>query len=364
MNVGYGYLINPPVKGDEKDGQIEDADLAKIRKYMCPISNGDFRRCGNCQGLKTCRVGQRVQVLIAERDQKREQGKWQKVLEPEPGKPAVSVEEGQKGLLRSACESGNAWNYIMQKTGQSRDAAKETLLGLIRKHPAIAAEYGGSRRIMQRPRVVTITSIGKDGEPEPNEEVVPGAVPEPNEEAKAVEPQPNPKRRKGIAEAALALYQECINADDPVGYYAAKRGATRNAGRLFLMRMKSKLQNTDGGEMEAKADEPVTQEVTEEDTISLADFLQQYDVNPEHKPEPQVEITAGKIVGEMETPGVDAELHVVGVPMSDLRILESAQSAMDTLCKIMSNATATDEDRIKAAEVMLRFYAGMKGGLT
>ena len=245
MTVGYGYLAAATGRPEDKDEQITSMDLEGIRKYMCPISNGDFRRCQNCQGLKTCRVGQRVVVLLNQRDQKNESAKWAKVMDV-PDKPA-NQDDSKRQFLREACLSGNAWEYVMRKTGKSRDAAKELLLELIRKYPGIAAEYGGSRRIMQRPRV-TVIANHQEQQPEqvlsPVEPETPQAEKDPNDGRRKTALAIAEKRR----EKALALYRECLQASDPIAQYMERRNATESAARLFFSRMRKKY-----GEMESEA---------------------------------------------------------------------------------------------------------------
>lgn len=308
MNVGYRFLQPPPLRRPEEPEGVEQTSLEGLRRYMCPISNGDFRRCGNCQGLKTCKVGQRVEVLLAERKKRQDEAKWSKVLdEPE----RANIDEGKRSLLKKACESGNAWNYIIVTMGLSRDAAKEALLALIRKYPGVAAEYGGSRRIMQRPKVVTVSQV----DPPQNAEQAAGIQEEkPVEETGRDESQPEKKMsgpQKGaatVAKRARELYLECLAADDPVAHYMQVRGVSEESAKKCWKRMTKRYAEA---ETTPKARNPAAEEDTdaveefrvaaepEESTTDLAeaqpkgwssdgeisvfDFLRQYDANPEQR---------------------------------------------------------------------------------
>ena len=365
MTVGYGYLAAATGRPEDKDEQITSMDLEGIHKYMCPISNGDFRRCQNCQGLKTCRVGQWVVVLLNQRDQKNESAKWAKVMDV-PDKPA-NQDDSKRQFLREACLSGNAWEYVMRKTGKSRDAAKELLLELIRKYPGIAAEYGGSRRIMQRPRV-TVIANHQEQQPEqvlsPVEPETPQAEKDPNDGRRKTALAIAEKRR----EEALALYRECLQASDPIAQYMERRNATESAARLFFSRMRKKY-----GEMESEAKEPQMQQEAEaraeppagpeadpqpqtsedDDSISLEEFLGQFAAEDQETPEsPQ-----NGPEKAWEEPDEEILAQYRGARDIAQKTRENAGFAMETLKTIMVSESASHADRIRAAEVMLQFFA-------
>ena len=184
--------MNAPV--DAAFGQlIAGLDAEGVRRMMCPKSGGNPRECLSCDGIRTCLPGQQAVRLAAKPVYTRAWVETPKAAErrpksmlPSPAgaargsesqRESVKVSENPTGtdehnkviltptqdslnreLLQTACESGNAWNYLMETRGLSKDAAGELLSRLIKKYPGIAADYGGSRRIMQRPKVVKITS--------------------------------------------------------------------------------------------------------------------------------------------------------------------------------------------------------------
>jgi len=364
MNVGYGFLLG-------SEAEIGGADLTQIRQFMCPISGGDTRRCLNCQGLKTCKAGQRVAALLAQRDGQHEKERWQKVLDVPAEKPH-SIEDGQRQLLRDACESGNAWNYIMQMHNQSKDAAKETLLQLIRKYPAIAAEYGGSRRIMQRPRVVTTTNIGREPEEEQpkQEEQEPQAVQETTtaKNISAGREAANAARR----EVALKMYRECLQASDPVAYYVEQRNTNEKAAKLFLARMDAKYGEGRGYEVQGRgkpakpeetpeAETEAQVEAKEEDSVSLEDFLAQYS-EPAEQDAPET-APKGPENAPKDSGGQFIDPDCGAADMAQIT-RKNACVALKTLNRIMTSGDATHADKIRAAEVMLQFYAQMEKGGT
>lgn len=356
MTVGYGYLLDSDARDAKDKTDIADMDLAGIRKYMCPISNGDYKRCENCQGRKKCRVGQRVTELLAKRAEQQERSKWQEALGgmPETRAASINIDDARQKILRDACESGNAWGYIMHAMGQTKNAAKETLIQLIRKYPAIAAEYGGSRRIIQRPSVAMIEST----QDAPDKPTVPAAeeAQDPQEDGKTgnTATEINTKSNQGRRDAAVKLYLECMQHDDPIAYYMEQRGATRNAARIFLGRMskregiaEAQEQAVDATEKPEETEHPEEPEEqagpetgsgadTDEDTISLEDFLLQYSANQEPEPEPDPSAE------ELVIPEIDPD---GGEPLKDL--------ALSVIREAMENGSRAE--RLQAAALYVDY---------
>lgn len=231
MSYGYAYLT-PHGESSDQDIPITQRSAAEIRGLMCAKSHGDVSECGRCPGFSTCIPGQRM-AAIMQRTQY--QQVW-KAEEQEKPKPAGMKTEDERQLFRTACESGNAWHYLMETFSMTKEAAGDLLQRLIRKNPGIAAEYGGGRRIAQRPRVVNITRVGgqeDQPQPEPQEtqqlpqEAPPQAQAEPPEDGKA-ERQPRPPRSEKEAQTYLdrsaKARQRCADAvasGDPEAWLAA-----------------------------------------------------------------------------------------------------------------------------------------------
>ena len=353
MNMGTARTQRPD--NDAAWGQTlaRMDSLEQVRPFMCPKSRGDATACLKCPGFSGCPAGQRAVVLLDRETAPEYRQVWTE--EAAQAKKAVSV-DAEREEFRSACESGNAWNYLMETRGLGKDAAKDLLTRMIKKFPGIAADYGGGRRIVQRPKVVKITSMAETPqdthtEPQDAREQAPGAEEEQTHvpEEKAVETAENGRKTsaaiqarvrnrmdaarercrtavesgdprawlmaqgrtlhnvtntisrwradypdlmqdvpvigKGAtgpnnsrAEKARKLYEECLQAEDPVAYYMEKRGVDRKAAMQTLRNMRRKYGTPEEPETDAVAEKP------EEDQITLEDFLSEYAEAPEERP--------------------------------------------------------------------------------
>lgn len=341
-NVGYSFLRQP--KATDRNGDpipVENLGLTELRPYMCPLSSGDFRRCINCKGISKCTVGQRIALLVGQQEAKQSADKWRKVLDvaDAPGKinqAGTNVVQVTSELLRRACESGNAWNHIMQVTGKSKNAAKELLIELIRKYPAIAAEYGGSRRILQRPAVVMVES---EVEPAPREETAP---------APEAAPSTTNDARKSNARK---LWEECMAAEDPYAHYMEVRGTNHSAARSFFYRMQKKygLEKPKPVEAEpaekAPEESPKEEPAPAEDEISLEDFLAQFEPG-----DPGAELAPEEPPSETEADDV-----------ADV-IRRAAIRAVGALDSILMDGSASNGEKIQAADAILRCFSTMYDG--
>lgn len=366
-SIGTGWMIPQQKRADDDaafNQLIEQMDLGEVTRMMCPKSGGNINKCFECPGFRTCRPGQRAVRLTdeltratAEKTAPQYTRKW---TDKEPEKPAASANPGaqiaaEQEELRKACESGNAWYWMMENKGLSKNAAGDALTRLIRKFPGIAAEYGGSRRIMQRPKAVKIIPEGPV-EAQDAQEQASAAIPEqgqaPEKEAEkqavngqekqtagksagtlalirkgrercqeAVEsgdpirflmekgashksayerirrwrkmypdlfkgltnvPRDNTEVNRERTEQAEALFRECIAQKDPAGYYAEKRGISRQSATNWLshMRKKQRLkaeQEEKQEEQEAAEEHEREQEAEQDDEVSLEAFLSEFD---------------------------------------------------------------------------------------
>lgn len=302
--VGTKWIAPP--KGMPEDGQekkIEEMNLEELRPYLCAKSHWDYHAClNNCPGLSRCKAGQRAVVLVNEAA--KEKSKFVKVLD-ESG-TQEKPEKGDRALLRAACESGNAWHYLMENNHLSKDAARELLGRLIRENPGVAAEYGGSRRIVQRPKVVSITPV-KAGEQEEAKEQERKPEPEPaNQEQKPVEsiqPEPivkirNPDKR---TVAAREKFTQAIASGNPIQWVIDNTGCNYKAAvqrirvwcetypditepnggkeKVFYPYLMSTEKKESMEKHEGKTTEPAepAKPAEEDDTISLTDFLSSFE---------------------------------------------------------------------------------------
>lgn len=319
QQIGTGWMISPPKRQDDDaafNQLIDKMDLEQARRMMCPKSNGNPEKCKNCDGFRTCKAGQRVARLITENIEtirkKTEPVYVQKWKEDTTPPPAPN----ERDEFRKACESGNAWHYLMETKGLTKDAAGELLSKLIRRFPGIAADFGGGRRIMQRPKVVKIMSaveprVDQEPAPEPKVEEIPAKE---QEAAKQAEKRPKTKRDElnaQIAEEARERCRQILATGDPV-QALVNEGKTEQQARARINKWKASypdlFEGIDPAIYRAKRGRKKKEELMEQteadhqiaepvdDEVSLSDFLTEYGAEPqvpESDPEPQSERTGG-----------------------------------------------------------------------
>ena len=289
--IGTSWMRQPPRRQDDDPAfnqLIEKMDLDEVRRMMCPKSHGNVEKCKDCDGFKTCRPGQRAMRLVAEMKSAVEEKtapvyvqKWKDEATPPP-------EPNARDEFRKACESGNAWNYLMETRGLNKDAAGELLSKMIRRFPGIAADFGGGRRIMQRPKVVKITTVdAREPASEPKVEETPA------EEVKAAEQAENRPRTKRdelnaqLAEQARERCRQILASGDPV-QAIVKEGKTEQQARARLHKWKANypdlfegidpsLYQAKKGRKKKVAEPEKQEEQVEEDLVNLADFLEEMD---------------------------------------------------------------------------------------
>lgn len=219
QTIGTGWLI-PPKRDPNEDAAFKQlisrmTTMDEVRPFMCPKSNGNPKKCEKCDGFRTCTAGQMAIRISTEETKPVYERKWTdepKSL-PNSASQAQKLNEEREEFIR-ACESGNAWNYLMETRHLTKNAAGEVLSRMVRQFPGLAADYGGSRRIMQRPKVVKITEIAPE---KPRVDEKPASVPQDGqtEDRKADEPEQAKNGEK--PEAAI---QARVNS---IGAFARKR---------------------------------------------------------------------------------------------------------------------------------------------
>lgn len=263
-NIGMGWM-NQQVKTEHADKTIEQMSMDELKRMMCPISGGNTEKCKTCAGFKTCRVGQRVMRMIAEDASTVYVRKWQ---EDDP--PAKRTADEREEFIR-ACESGNATHWLMEEKKIGKNSATDLLSRLVKKYPGIAADYGGGRRIMQRPKV---------------------AFPE-TETPKQEEPAPEKsKQQKGadaVREIAREKCRQALIGGDPFSYLIKTEGLSSATATEKVRRWRKRYPDLfEGVEIperkrgrtakpKEEAMEETQEKTQEEDEISLGDFLTEFD---------------------------------------------------------------------------------------
>ncbi len=335
--------------------------LEELRPSLCVKAHGDYHAClADCPGFSRCRAGQRVAALVY--------GTRNAVPAPTDPTPPERPERGDRALLRAACESGNAWHYLMTTRHLSRDAARELLGRLIRENPGIASEYGGSRRIIQRPKVVSITPIRAD-EPQPVTAPPEPPNPEPPEPPKAKPtepPQPasaSQKRLRGpekLMVMARERFLRAIASGDPIAWVMKTYGTNyrtavqrvrqwctsyadiveANGGKekIFYAHLKSAEKGVDMSKPEEAAVIPEKKAAAasakdDGDEISLVDFLGTYGAGRQTTDAERKRFYPATVVPAKKEPGKSAEkMDLSFVRMLTLKYMELAKER-ETLIK-------------------------------
>lgn len=311
QGIGTEWMLRTPKKPDgdaafnQLIGQMKTMD--EVRPFMCPKSNGNLKACEKCDGFRTCAAGQRMARLAEE--------KKRVVPVERPEQKQKEITEKDREEFVKACQSGNAWNYFMQTRAMTKDAAGELLGKMVRKFPNIAAEYGGSRRIMQRPKIVTITSLTDGGaQNEQKQASAAEAVQIQAEEKDEPEQAVKPKRGEiGTAELirkTKELCKQALASDDPIEFLMNESGSSADAARERLRRWSKnypelfegvvlpsrrrcrKLDRQEGNAEKPEKPEESMGEVSaaqDDDDISLEEFLSEYTDEAPQEPQKQAE---------------------------------------------------------------------------
>ena len=297
QGVGTGWLIQQRKTDDAAFGQLiaQMKTLDDVRPFMCPKSNGSPKKCEDCPGFRTCEAGQRAVRLANEQTAPVAEKREVKTL-PNPS----AREKSDQEEFRAACESGNAWYYLMQTRSMSKDAAGELLSRMCRKFPGIAADFGGSRRIMQRPKAVKVEPVAaREQASGIAEEETPSGNPEGPEQAG------NGRKPDAAIAARIESVREvqrgnCLAAvqSGDVREFLLAQGRTRHNvtntisrwRKLFPDLMAEVPRKRGGRRKQEKPEEELPEEEGQEpddDTVSLADFLNEFDPAEADRREPE-----------------------------------------------------------------------------
>lgn len=334
--IGYGFLRQKPEQEEVKEIPVEQKGLESLKRMMCPLSMGRVEKCKDCKGIATCSVGQRINVILAQN------GKTVKELEAKliatgPRKPDADREK-----FREACESGNAWGYMITH-GYSKGAAKEKLIYWSKRYPAISQEFGGDKRILAKPRPVIVqeTLQGNDepGEPQPirkvETETAPAAAEERTEKQGENLSGPEVSAAKRV-QKARARCMQAVQSGDALKYIMTVEGKDRHHALQTISNWRSRYPDLmqgipyqENGRKTAAKQPPKQQEEQtdvqqpeaaqigdlgpqnegqteaedqEGDEISLEDFLRQYGQTEEAMPETDSLEDLAETFGVVEEP--------------------------------------------------------------
>ena len=274
---------------------IKTMGIGELKSFLCAKSNGNLKTCRTCPGREGCKAGKRAVELIGLSEQKAES----------------TVSEYEK--FKTACESHNAWGWLESNENLSKGQAKERLVYLINKYPALGKEYGGQKLLLRyRPL--------KD-EPEK------GTEEQKEEKPRKMEDHPEARAQayKAKREKAIAYWTECLNSQDPVEYHMKAKGVGRATAATVVGRAKKKYAfviTENSTEKEAEAVEE----------ISIKDFLEevveQQETAKEAKETEPKENKAESVTDELYGMFTKLDAEKTGL-MEEIKRLEARLKAVD-----------------------------------
>lgn len=380
QTIGTGWLI-PPKRDPHDDAAFNQlisgmTTMDEVRPFMCPKSNGNPKKCEQCDGFRTCTAGQMAIRISTEETKPVYERKWTDEPKSLPN-PAHKMNEEREEFIR-ACESGNAWNYLMETRHLTKNAAGEVLSRMVRQFPGLAADYGGSRRIMQRPKVVKITEIAPE---KPRVDEKPASVPEvketETERKQATKEALQAGQRKGgavIRERFMAIAKAAFDSGDPIEYLKRTEGSSELTARARVsgwcknypeLAGDYKLPDARRGRKPkaAKAQEdagpefdilPPEHDVTtgeaerDDDEVSLADFLNGFTFDEAEADRKEAELQPEEMPVIQEAPRAAQEAAQEADPM--IQAMKDRMDALTAERARLRGEIQKAEERIKCIE--------------
>ena len=231
-NIGTAWMTQPEQQSleiDLKPRKIESMGLGELKGYLCPKSHGDPKVCQKCPGKSACSAGQRAASLIAQIEQ---------------ATSGTIAEERE--IFRAACQSGNPMGWLIHEKGYNKGQAKEILIYMIERYPAITKEFGGRKQLMRdRPyRPAKRPQTQPESTTQPATEQIAAQQlkgPEDAEKTKTEAAPQKPKLKRDVSAANQAHVQigrrnceEALKTGDPITFLMQVKGLTeKNAKQKF-----------------------------------------------------------------------------------------------------------------------------------
>ena len=258
--------------------------MEQVKPFMCPESKGNTTRCMNCDDFKVCMAGQRAVRLMSEAAQAERQEEQKKIVDT----PPVNISADREEFTR-ACESGNAWGFLMTERRMSENAARLKLEYWISHYPNITREFGGRKRILAKPKAVKIVRIAEDvptasQDAQEQAPVVPEVLAEAAEEKEPEKAGNVRKTDAAISERIRALHEnarkrcEDAVASGDVRQYLMNEGRSEHNVTNTISRWRQEYPELmadvprmkRGGSRKKKEEPP-------EDEVTLEEFLSEFD---------------------------------------------------------------------------------------
>lgn len=318
--------------------RIQQMGIDELRGYMCAKSRGNPNTCQNCLGLDRCSAGKRALELIS--------------LSEAKAVPINTIKD--RDAFREACETGCPWGYLEATRGISKGAAKELLIAMINRYPDMGAHYGG-KKLLLRYRPWNAPEEPQDTpEAASDVEVEQIPTPEPDTPEKAEKTQITQMRKLGPAAKQAAAREACEKALQSGDFIQARLDAGRSRGQAYADLYNWRNRYPDLFEkygMAKRHDEkeaPMQQETTEDEAVSLSDFLTEFETPEEQHvfPAQEQDITAS-LPAELQTlyNGLGKEkeqlLETIKQAEDRLKWVEDQQDALEKVASLMRSAAST-----------------------
>ena len=194
--------------------------------YLCSKYGKDPIKCLDCEKHMTCPAGKRAIELLNDMTESKKLSKWEK----------ASLANSRKAKARATeiLKHKDPRGYLMECEGISYDAARERIRKYRKQYPDLIEKY--------HPEMVDIA--------------------------------------KSRDEAKKQEYKEAVASGDPVRYYQEKYGTSYDAAYQRCRYARLKYENAISKEKE----EPTVNNVSD-DEISLKEFLNLHDIQPDEEEE-------------------------------------------------------------------------------
>lgn len=126
---------NREAQVEDRNKKIKDMDWEEVKRYLCMKHYQNPEKCPGCLSLDTCNAGQRVMVLMAERD-RRKADEEKKTMAKKTGNTQKGWRKAKsEEYIRTALASEDPREFLMREEGLDKNKARKKLENWRRNHP-------------------------------------------------------------------------------------------------------------------------------------------------------------------------------------------------------------------------------------
>ena len=120
-------------EAEERNKKIKDMDIEEVKKYLCMKNMQNPEKCPGCASLSTCNAGQRVMVLMNEKENRSAHDRKAEAAKELAKRRREKTEQYIKQVL--AAEDPR--QFLMQNEGLNYQKARKKLDNWRRNHPEL-----------------------------------------------------------------------------------------------------------------------------------------------------------------------------------------------------------------------------------